>query len=127
MVSQMKTAEEIIEILKQQGFDTEQGLQICIGDSDIYMEVLETALEEGRDKIPLIRDSVENGDYERYLIEVHGLKNAAKSIGAMTLSQMSYEQEMAARQGDYDCVNQNYKALLEKYEEILNQMDEALR
>lgn len=123
----MKTTEEKIERLKQQGFDTAQGLQICIGDPDIYMEVLETALEEGRDKIPVIRNSVENSDYERYLIEVHGLKNAAKSIGAMTLSQMAYEQEMAARQGDYDCVKRSYQALLEKYEEILNQMEEALQ
>ncbi len=123
----MKTAEETIELLKQQGFDTAQGLQICIDDPEIYMEVLETALEEGRGKIPVIRDSVDGGDYERYLIEVHGLKNAAKTIGAMELSQMAYVQEMATRQGNYDCVNREYNALLEKYDEVLEQLEGALR
>lgn len=122
----MKAADEIIELLKQQGFDTEQGLEICIGDPEIYMEVLETALEEGRDKIPVIRESAEKDDYERYLIETHGLKNAAKSIGAMILSQMAYEQEMAARQKDYDSIKKNYQALLEQYEKVLNQLEDAL-
>ena len=126
-MSKMRAAEEIIELLEQQGFDTEQGLEICIGDPDIYTEVLETALEEGKDKLPLIRSSAENGDYERYLIEVHGLKNAAKSIGAMELSQMAYAQEMATKQGDYDRVGQEYGALLEKYENVLNVLEEALQ
>lgn len=120
----MRTAEEIIEILEQKGFDTQQGLEICIGDSDIYMDVLQTALEEGRDKIPLIRECAESGDYERYLIEVHGLKNAAKSIGVMELSEMAYNQEMVTKAGDYACVGREYEELLKKYEDVLKVLEE---
>ena len=126
-VVRMKSAEEIIELLEQNGFDTQEGLEICIGDPDIYMEVLETALDEGKEKVPFIRECAQNEDYERYLIEVHGLKNAAKSIGAMELSQMAYEQEMAAKGGDHDCIRRDYQALLEKYDAVLKLLEEMFQ
>lgn len=122
----MKTAEEIIELLEQNGIDTETGLEICIGDMDIYMEVLETALEEGREKIPFIRECAQKQDYERYLIETHGLKNAAGSVGAMELSRLAYKQEMAAREKDYDSIRTGYEALLESYERVLKLLEEVL-
>lgn len=123
----MRTAEEIMELLEKQDFDIEQALQICIGDKDIYMEVLQTALEEGRRKLPIIRESVEKGDYDRYLIEVHGLKNAAKSVGAIELSGMAYDQEMAVRRGDTECALRGYEALLEKYNSVLDLIEETMQ
>ena len=70
------------EDLVIKGFDVEEGIRLCAGDEAIYMEVLWAAMEEGQEKIPLIRKAYAEKDYERYRIEVHGLKNAMRSIGA---------------------------------------------
>ena len=48
-----------IEDLAKRGFDVEEGIDLCAGDEEIYVEVLEAALEEGREKLPLIRDCYE--------------------------------------------------------------------
>ena len=85
--------------LSARGFDVEEGIAVCAGDEEIYLEVLEAALDEGREKIPFIRECYERKDFERYCIEMHGLKNAMKSVGAMGLSEAAREQEFGARQG----------------------------
>ena len=71
-----------ISDLQDYGFNLEEAMELCIGDEEIYLEVLDTALEEGEEKIPLLKDLMANGDFDRYIIEAHGLKNAAKQIGA---------------------------------------------
>ena len=67
------------EDLTVKGFDVKEGIRLCGGDEEIYMEVLWAAMVEGKDKIPLIRSVYEKKDLERYRIEVHGLKNAMRS------------------------------------------------
>ena len=65
-----------IEDLSKRGFDIDAGIAMCAGDEEVYVEVLDAAREEGKEKIPLIRELYENKDFERYCVEVHGLKNA---------------------------------------------------
>ena len=52
--------------LRDRGFDVDSALELCVGSEDIYKEVLETALEEGLEKIPFIRECVEKEDFKRY-------------------------------------------------------------
>jgi len=107
------------EYLREQGFDVDCALNFCVGSEDIYFEVLETALEEGLEKIPFIRQCVETEDFERYRIEVHGLKNAAKQIGATELSDMALEQENASKEQNYTFIKASYNTLLQKYSEVV--------
>lgn len=116
----MKTVLEAMEILREKGFDIGQAMEICADDSDLYMEVLETALEEGIRKISIIEKSINNKDYERYHIEVHALKNAARAIGAMELSEIAGKQEQLVKHGEFGKVCNGCGSLLEKYREVLN-------
>lgn len=97
---------------------------MCAGDEDIYMEVLEAALEEGREKIPLIRELYETKDYERYCIEVHGLKNAMKSIGAEKLSNAAKVQEFAVKENELQLVEDGVDALLREYQQVVDALEE---
>lgn len=110
---------ELARLLEEKEFDIEQAMGICADDMDLYIEVLKTAMEEGRRKIPIIRSSMEKRDYERYHIEVHGLKNAMLAIGAMELSSLSAEQETAVKEGDAERVSAGYEVLIGKYEELV--------
>lgn len=110
--------------LRDRGFDVDSALSLCVESEDIYKEVLETALEEGLEKIPFIRECAEKEDFKRYCIEVHGLKNAARQIGAVELSDMSFEHEKAAKAENYDFIKENYEKLLAFYQETLDVLKE---
>jgi len=115
-----------LEDLTIRGFDVEQGKKLCGDDEEIYMEVLWAAMEEGREKIPLIRSVYEQKDYERYRIEVHGLKNAMRSIGATYLSQLAAEQESAVKEENYPVIKVGVEELLEQYQFVVDVLKELL-
>lgn len=115
-----------LEELKEKGFDVDSAMVFCINSEEIYKDVLDTALEEGLEKIPMIGGCVEREDFNRYCIEVHGLKNAARQIGANTLSDMAFEHEKAAKAEDYDFIKSNFAVLLEQYKVVLDMIKEFL-
>lgn len=115
-----------LENLKNKGIDVDSAMELCIGSEEIYQEVLDAALDEGKRKLPFMKECVEKEDYERYCIEVHGLKNAAKQVGAMELSELALEQEKAAKAGNYDVVKENYGAMLVAYQKVIDVLEEFL-
>ena len=115
-----------IEDLAKRGFDVEEGIDLCAGDEEIYVEVLEAALEEGREKLPLIRDCYEKKDFERYGIEMHGLKNAMKSIGAITLSEAAKEQEFAVKENNLQLVDEKVESVLAQYQDVVDALEELM-
>lgn len=114
------------EDLTVKGFDVEEGIRLCGEDEAIYMEVLWAAMEEGKEKIPLIRSVYESKDFERYRIEVHGLKNAMRSIGANYLSQLAAEQEQAVKDENYSEMEVGVKEMLEQYQFVVDALKELL-
>ena len=115
-----------INDLEKRGFDVEEGIVMCAGDEEIYLEVLDAALEEGKEKLPLIRECYERKDYERYCIEMHGLKNAMKSIGASRLSEAAREQEVAVKENRLNLVEEKAEEVLEQYRNVIDVLDELM-
>ena len=115
-----------ISDLEKRGFDVEEGIVMCAGDEEIYLEVLDAALEEGKEKLPLIRECYERKDYERYCIEMHGLKNAMKSIGASRLSEAAREQEAAVKENRLNLVEEKAEEVLEQYRDVIDVLDELM-
>lgn len=115
-----------LEDLTSKGFDVELGIKLCGGDEEIYMEVLWAAMEEGAEKIPLIRSVYDQKDYERYRIEVHGLKNAMQSIGATYLSQLAAEQESAVKEENYPVMEIGVEEMLTQYRFVVDALKELL-
>ena len=110
--------------LADRGFCVADGIGLCAGDEELYLEVLQEAMEEGEEKIPLIKKLYDEKDYERYLVEVHGLKNAMRSIGANHLSEEAKVQEFAAREKDYGKIEEKVEALLCEYQEVVDALRE---
>lgn len=109
-----------ISELVNYGFNVEGALSLCIDDEDIYREVLETALEEGREKLVFIQEIFDNEDFSRYIIEAHGLKNAAKQIGADSLSDIAKASELDGKAGNIDAVKERHATLMNTYKETLD-------
>ena len=106
--------------LEKFGFNVSEALELCVGDEDIYREVLKTAYEEGREKLPLFKDLMEKEDFNRYIIEAHGLKNAAKQIGALELSEIAKASELEGKAGHIDFLKENHEKLMSKYAEVVD-------
>lgn len=115
-----------IDDLENRGFDVEEGIVMCAGDEEIYLEVLEAALEEGKEKLPLIRECYERKDYERYCIEMHGLKNAMKSIGANVLSEAAMKQELAVKENNLQLVDEGVADILTQYQNVIDALEELM-
>ncbi len=115
-----------IEDLAKRGFDVEEGIALCAGDEEIYVEVLEAALEEGKEKLPLLKDCYERKDFERYGIEMHGLKNAMKSIGAIKLSEAAKEQEFAVKENNLQLVDEKVEDVLAQYQDVVDALEELM-
>ncbi|MDE5820789.1 MAG: Hpt domain-containing protein, partial [Lachnospiraceae bacterium] len=122
--------ESLAEIVIE-GIDTAAAMQHHSGSLDDYRELLQLYCLEGKRKLQLIKELFENQDYHDYEIEVHGLKSASANIGAMRLSAMAKEHEMAAGQSDADFVLAHFSELYEAYDEqlthIQNYLDEAVQ
>lgn len=112
-----------ISDLAMYGFNLDEAMELCIGDEEIYREVLETALEEGKEKLVLLESLMANGDMERYIIEAHGLKNAAKQIGADALSETAKASELQGKAGDLDFVKGNHAALMDGYRKVVDVLE----
>lgn len=115
-----------IDDLEKRGFDVEEGIAMCAGDEEIYLEVLDAALEEGKEKLPIIRDFYERKDFERYGIEMHGLKNAMKSIGANKLSEAAKEQEFAVKENNLQIVDERVEDVLAQYSSVIDTLEELM-
>ncbi len=119
----MSISENFTDLINK-GFDVVAGLEKCANDAEIYMEVLQMAWEEGKEKIPFIRGCVEEKDFNRYEIEVHGLKNAAKIIGCMDLAERAAEQEIAVKEEQFeDIIDTGVESLLVEYERVVSILD----
>lgn len=116
-----------IEDLSKRGFDIDAGIAMCAGDEEVYVEVLDAAREEGKEKIPLIRELYENKDFERYCVEVHGLKNAMKTIGAEHLSAAAKTQEFAVKENELQLVEDGVEPLLREYQQVVDALEELFK
>lgn len=91
-----------------------------VSESDIVDEdILKQVYADGRKKMKLLAELMEQEDYKNYIIEVHALKTVAAIIGQKELSQMARDHEMAGKNGDYNYISQHFDHLMAKYATVM--------
>ena len=76
--------------------DRNLGLHYCDMDHESYLIVLEAFLES--DFATLLNTNFRDENWQDYQISIHGLKSGAKTIGAVPLSNLALELEMALKE-----------------------------
>ena len=107
-----------LSVFQIKGIDMEAASRYYVGDAEGFAELLELYYMDGQRKTGLLRELADS-DISNYQVEVHGLKSASANIGAMDVSNMARAQENAAAQGDTDFIARQFPALMENYEELL--------
>ncbi len=97
------------------------------GGEEFMQSLLETVVEDGREKIELMYKYLEEKDYENYGIEAHAAKSTMATINAMDISAHAKKHEFAAKENNIDFILADSKAFLEEYAEMLNRIDEAMK
>ncbi|MBR5967823.1 MAG: Hpt domain-containing protein [Lachnospiraceae bacterium] len=96
------------------GLDLDGGIENC-GSFDSFMGVLTVFYKSAKESIDEIRQSFETKDFPSYTVKVHGLKSAARIIGAAELSAAAKALEDAGRAEDADFIEAHNDRLLEMY------------
>lgn len=117
----------MLKILESNGFLIEEALRYCGGMENIYREVLQSFADEGEEKLPLFRQCMENHDFQRYMIEVHGIKNIAKTIGDTRLYESALAQNEALKAADFQKAAAGHQEFMKVLNEEVILVREALK
>ncbi len=109
-----------------EGINTDEVAEHSSAGVEEFNELLDLYCLDGKRKLEVLRDLLEEKDYKAYGIEVHALKSASANVGAMQVSNRAREQENAVKREDYTFVESHAKKLLTEYEEQLTYIQEYL-
>jgi len=99
--------------------DIQAGLNSCMGDKNAYKEILMIFAKSGKKNINLIINSSKMGAIKDFTTYVHSVKSSAKSIGAMSLSEQSYQLEMAGKSNDWGFINSHLQEYINLYDQVI--------
>lgn len=110
-----------------EGLDAAEGVKNC-GSRELFLQLLGDFYKLIELKAVKIEKCLADGLLHDYTIEVHGLKNTARMIGALDLSAWFFRMEQCGNAGDEETIRKETPALLEKfrsYKEVLRPYGEA--
>lgn len=109
-----------------EGINFSEGLKNCGNTFEILKETMENFVLSAQEQPEKIRSFQKEKDYHNYTILVHGLKSAARFIGALELSRLAEQLETAGDRKDEVFIRENTSKLLEIYESLGNTLGEIL-
>ena len=105
---------------------TTKGLANIGHNEASYCAILNTYYSEGMRKLTDLPNYLEVGNISLFTTDVHGIKSSSASIGAMTVSAMFKELEMAGKEGDVDYIKSHYDPYKEAFIKILEDVKSYL-
>lgn len=108
------------------GLTEQRGLMQMGGDQSTYNLILNTYYKDCGEKLKTIPKMFEDGDIKLYSITVHAVKGSSASIGALEVSELFRQLEMASKGGDLEFCKEHMPHALDKLEEILGIVKEYL-
>lgn len=105
------------------GLDVAEGIKNC-GSRKLFMELVGDFHKLINQKCTKLEKCLGDGMLRDYTIEVHALKNTARMIGAMELSQMFYRMEQLGNAGKQEEIEKSMPKLLELFRSYRQSLSE---
>jgi HPt (histidine-containing phosphotransfer) domain-containing protein len=90
------------------------------------METLATFIDDGRERIFMLKDCLDKEDLALYAVCVHALKSASASIGADELSEAAYALELAAKLEDEEFIKSKHDEFISDLEWLVGRIERAV-
>lgn len=113
--------------LEALGLDIETALGFCGGDIALYEELLGDFVESYEEKITELDGFFSAKNWKDFEVKIHGLKSTAKTMGLMELSDMAFELEMAAEEGNESRIREGYPVFAAEYTRLTESIGETLK
>lgn len=97
-----------------EGLNVPEGIKNC-GSEKLFMELLGDFYKLIEPKSTKIEKCLADGLIRDYTIEVHALKNTARMIGALELSELFYQMEQLGNAGEQKVLEERTPEVLELY------------
>ncbi len=124
--SKEEKARALEERLSAVGVDAKAGLMYCAEDMSLYSEILGDYVSAHDEKAAKLSESLLKKDLESYKIQIHALKNNAKTVGLPGLGDQAFELEQAAAKKDIAYIEKNHQVYLDAYAEAVKRIGEVL-
>ena len=105
----------VLELLKQHGIHTDEGMSYCAGDQDFYLEMLSDYAESAKNRQEELDAAYMAKDWNAYAIKVHALKSVAKTVGDTKVFETAKDLEAAAKNGEGKHVMEKHPFLMAEY------------
>jgi CheY-like chemotaxis protein len=109
-----------------EGIDILVGLARTGGEKKHYLDLLEVFCRDARTRLPLFEKVPGEKERGTFITQVHALKSASASIGAVELAAVAARLEEAGRNGDMSVINDNLGAFFVALKAIPANIEEAL-
>lgn len=104
-----------------EGLDIKEGLENC-GSKELFMELVSDFQKNIEQEAKNLEIYLSNGQIEEYTIRVHALKNTARMVGAMELSEHFYAMEHLGRAKDVETVKERTPYVLQLYRSYIEKL-----
>ncbi len=107
--------------------DAEIGMRNCGDEEEQYREAVRIVCRYGDEKKLQLLRLMQERDYEKFLTEVHALKNNFATVGAMELAHRARELEERCRSGKRDGVIEDGLVLAEDYGSFIEDLKKTVK
>lgn len=93
---------------------------------EFLIELIDAYLEDAPDRVAQLRGAFNVGNMENVIHEAHTLKSSSANIGAMRLSALAKQMELAGRNGKFDAMAEDVQRVENEFERVKTAL-EALK
>jgi signal transduction histidine kinase/CheY-like chemotaxis protein/HPt (histidine-containing phosphotransfer) domain-containing protein len=108
------------------GLDTERGFSMTGGTEAGYRKVLASFYRDALERLTRLKDVPDEEELLTFTTQVHALKSAAATIGAVELSKKAAALEAAGKAGDLTVIREGLPPFYEHLEETARHIGQAL-
>lgn len=116
-IKETKINKKDLNFLKENQIDVEQAINL-LQDEKTYEEMLTIFLEGIEQKTLEMKKYLKEKNMKEYAVLAHSIKSDSKYLGFTTLASLSLEQELRAKENDYDFIADNIDTFLEEINRI---------
>jgi signal transduction histidine kinase/DNA-binding response OmpR family regulator len=113
--------------IKIHGVDTAKGISLTGGTLDAYLQVLALFLKDVKDRLPLFQDVPNANNMSIFITNVHALKSASASLGAVEISTIAAELEAAGKAADMVFINKQLPVFEKQLAELAYNIETVLK
>lgn len=99
---------------KPDGFSYRKGLTNFDGNEQVYRETLVLFADLWEERKEQLRQFLEEKNMPEYAILIHAIKGDARTLGAEGLGELAYAQELQAKAGDEESVEQGFARVIKE-------------